>query len=292
MINTERGLLDFTISRLPILPREKIYLSKVFEREGDISVLAKKDIESMLKRTIRVRDISMKDIQAQGEADWNNAKKHGIGVVAWYEDSYPPLLKEICDPPVLLYYRGALPKGSDDTIAVVGTRRPSPSGNSDAYNLCRTLARAGTVVVSGLALGIDAMAHRGSVDQGGVTVAVLGSGVDSIYPSSNRGLARRILEKGGAIISEYAPFTPPDKWHFPARNRIISGLCRAVVIVEAPRNSGALITARFALEQDRDLYITRPGLSSPLGEGIRDLEVQGAPVLENASSLIRSTYVR
>jgi DNA processing protein len=148
------------------------------------------------------------------------------------------------------------------------------------------LAKGGLPVVSGLALGIDAMAHRGNLEGGAPTVAVLGSGLDMLYPASNRPLARRVLENGGLLLSEYPPGTGPFKWNFPARNRIISALARGVVIVEAPLKSGALITARFAIEQNRDLWVASAGTVSPLGEGTAKLAEEGAPVIKSGCDIL------
>jgi DNA processing protein len=191
----------------------------------------------------------------------------GIGWVSCVSEEYPPMLREIYDPPPVLFFRGRLPDPERPLVAVVGTRRPSAAAAAQAYDICRELGRRGLAVVSGLALGIDAMAHRGNLEGGGATVAVLGSGADEIYPSSNRPLAGRILESGGAILSEYPPGTGPRKWNFPARNRIISALARGTLIVEAPERSGALITARFALEQGRDLWVSSSGAAGMTAEG-------------------------
>jgi DNA processing protein len=170
--------------------------------------------------------------------------------------------------------------------AVVGTRRPSGRGAAAAYDIARDLGRAGVPVVSGLALGIDALAHRGNLEGAGATVAVLGSSLDEVYPASNRVLARNIVERGGVLLSEYPPGTGPRKWHFPARNRIIAGLARGTVIVEAPVFSGALITARFALDQGRDLWVSAAGIASPLGEGTRRLAEEGARVVSGAAFIL------
>jgi DNA processing protein len=156
-----------------------------------------------------------------------------------------------------------------------------------AFEMGRDFARAGVPVVSGLALGIDAFSHRGNLEGGGATVAVLGSGLDMVYPASNRGLARRILEQGGALLSEYPPGTRPAKWNFPARNRIIACLARAVVIVEAPEKSGALITADFALQMGRDLFVASAGTASVKGGGTRSLAEDGAKVVSGAGSILR-----
>jgi DNA processing protein len=210
----------------------------------------------------------------------------GIRRVRCGETGYPPLLGEIYDPPFLLYYMGRLPDPEKPAAALVGTRKPSPGASAQAYALGRGLAKAGIAVVSGLALGIDAMAHRGCLDGGGVTVAVLGSGLDELYPLSNKNLARRIVESGGTLVSEYPPGTKPYRWNFPARNRIISGLARGTVIVEAPERSGALHTARFALEQGRDLWAGKAGLDSPRGEGTRKLVEEGCGKVNSAADIL------
>jgi DNA processing protein len=199
---------------------------------------------------------------------------------------YPPQLREVYDPPAVLFFRGTLPDPEKPLAAVVGTRRPSPAGAAQAYDIGRELGAAGLSVVSGLALGIDALAHRGNLDGGAATFAVLGSGADEIFPSGNRALAKRILETGGSLLSEYPPGTVPRPWRFPARNRIISGLARGVVIVEAPARSGALITARFALEQGRDLWVASAGAASPRGAGTAKLAEEGAGIIESAAGVL------
>jgi len=170
-------------------------------------------------------------------------------------------------------------------VAVVGTRKPSSAGAARAFSLGKELGEAGIPVVSGLALGIDSMAHRGNLEAKAPTVAVLGSGADQVYPSSNRDLARRIIENGGLLLSEFPPGTAPLKGNFPARNRIISALARGVVIVEAPEKSGALITARFALEQNRDLWVDRVGVNSRQGKGTARLAEEGAGIISSAKDI-------
>jgi len=212
-----------------------------------------------------------------------------LGIIRIERDSplYPPLLREIYDPPAMLYCRGRLPDPEKPAVAVVGTRRPSAAASMQALALCREFARAGITVISGLALGIDALAHRGCLEGGGCTAAVLGSAVDEVYPASNRDLARRILKFGGSLLSEYDLGTKPQKSYYPERNRIISGLARATVIVEAPAASGALHTARFALEQGRDLFVASAGVASPLGEGSRRLAADGCPVISRAADVLK-----
>jgi DNA processing protein len=225
----------------------------------------------------------MDRIRAQAERDAEAARRRGIRWVSLVSAAYPPLLREIYDPPAVLFYRGALPEGDRPLVAIVGTRRPHGAAAQAAFDIGRGLGAQGIAVVSGLALGIDAMAHRGNLEGGGRTCAVLGSGVDEIYPSSNRPLARRILEAGGGILSEYPPGTGPQKWRFPARNRIIAALARGTLIAEAPAASGALITARFALEQGRDLWVASAGLGSA---GIARLAEEGAKTIRSASDIL------
>jgi DNA processing protein len=162
-------------------------------------------------------------------------------------------------------------------VAIVGTRKPGAGVPTWTYAIARNLAAAGVPIVSGLAIGIDAQAHRGAVDAGAPTYAVLGSAVDEVFPHSNRVLAARIVEKGGALVSEYPPGVLPQKWHFPARNRIISGLCAVTLVAAAPKKSGALITAGFAAEQNRDVWVG--GGPEPFGEGCERLAFDGAKVI-------------
>jgi len=257
----ERGLLDLIISCLPDLSyREKIALCEALGDESDLLQKFASDIEALIGRKFKAWNIDSARRAAEKAAE--KARLRGINIVSWQNPLYPPLLREIYDPPVLLFFRGKLPDPGSPLAAIVGTRRPSPASAAQTFDIARGLGRAGISVVSGLAIGIDSFAHKGNIEGSAPTIAVLGSGVDEVYPSSNRNLALRILETGGALISEYPPGTGPRKWTFPARNRIISGLSRGVVIAEAPRKSGALITARFALEQNRDLWVASTGVSS------------------------------
>ena len=281
------NLLDLLICRIPGLrANERISLQKKFDREDDFSVFSMRDIEKLLGRALEGHRWKMPELYAMAEKDAAEAQRIGIRLVSWRDEAYPPLLREIYDPPAVLFYRGYLPDPVKPLVAVVGTRKPSAFAAERARNLGRELGEAGIPVVSGLALGIDSMAHRGNIEGGSPTVAVLGSSPDMIYPVSNRFLARRILETGGAILSEYPPGTGPRKWNFPARNRIISALARGVVIVEAPEKSGALITARFALEHNRDLWVDRAGLASKLGGGIVRLAEEGAAVISSAADIL------
>lgn len=201
---------------------------------------------------------------------------------------YPPLLKAIHDPPSRLYLRGAGADGilAAPAVAVVGARSCSAYGRSVARSLSRDLAAAGLVVVSGMARGIDGEAHRGSLDgQGAPTVAVLGCGIDRDYPAAHAELARRICERG-LVVSEYEPGVEPAPWRFPARNRIIAGLCSATVVVEARERSGALITADFALEEGREVLAVPGEITSSLSAGTNGLLRLGATPLTRVDDVL------
>src|SRR5690606_17124888 len=179
----------------------------------------------------------------------------GAKICSLDDSFYPRRLAEIADAPPMFYFKGELLPQDEQAIAMVGTRRASAYGRTSATALALSLARAGITIVSGLAVGIDTLAHQAALDAGGRTLAVLGNGIDTIYPKQNEALAKSIVERGqGAIISEYPPRTHPIAKHFPARNRIISGLSLGVLVVEAPASSGALLTASIAAEQGREIF--------------------------------------
>ena len=255
-----RGLLDLIISLLPELKIvERIALLMAFESEEQLFVQSKKDIENIINRQLlSFWDIS--DIQEKAGRIDTICRMRGIKWVSWTDAEYPPLLREIYDPPSVLFYKGILPNPEKPLLGMVGTRKPSKEAGEQAYKIAGNLGRAGISVISGLANGIDAMSHRGNLISNVPGYAVLGSGIDEIYPSSNKPLAKRILDSGGAIMSEYSPGMHPTKFTFPARNRIIAALSRSVLIVEAPLKSGALITASFALDQGKDLWVASSGI--------------------------------
>jgi DNA processing protein len=204
---------------------------------------------------------------------------------------YPPLLAELHDPPARLYLRGGpVDILARPAVAIVGARSCSTYGAQVTRELARELAGVGVVVVSGLARGIDGEAHRGALAAGGLTVAVLGCGIDRDYPRAHAELARRISESG-LIVSEYPPGVEPSPWRFPARNRIVAGLAAATVVVEARRRSGALITADFALELGRDVFAVPGEITSGLSEGTNDLIRQGAAPLLAAADVLEAMGV-
>lgn len=209
----------------------------------------------------------------------------GIQVMTWDDPGYPRWLKEIDLPPPTLYVRGEFTEADDWAVAIVGTRRVTAYGRQVAEELAALLAHSKVTVVSGLARGVDSIAHQASLQAGGRTIAVLGCGIDRIYPPENRRLADAI-QKSGALISDYPPGTPPDAINFPPRNRIISGLARAVVIVEAGETSGALITASFAADQGRDVFAVPGGIYAPQSKGANRLIQQGARPLLNLTDVL------
>ena len=194
---------------------------------------------------------------------------HDVRALTLLDPLYPPALKAIHDPPAVLFVRGTLPDSSRPHLAVVGSRHPSRYGKDATEAIVGPLARAGVVIVSGLALGIDGCAHAAAVDAEGSTIAVMGAGLDddNIYPSMHRTLASRMMAGGGALVSEFPIGTHVLKHHFPFRNRIIAGLCKATLVIEAKEQSGSLITARAALESNRDVFAVPGPISSPLSIG-------------------------
>jgi DNA processing protein len=221
------------------------------------------------------------------------AKTAGLSVVTIADTAYPPLLRVIPDPPIVLWVRGRIesdPPGilglSAPAVAIVGSREASTEGLALARHLGRGLSAAGLTIVSGLARGIDAAAHAGALAAEGRTVAVLGSGADRVYPLANVNLAERLLQGGGSVISEQPPGMPALPHHFPLRNRIISGLSRAVVVVEASDRSGSLITARAALEQGRDVLVVPGAVGSGRFKGSHALIKDGAALVETVEDVL------
>ena len=217
-------------------------------------------------------------------AEIARAASEGVSILTSRDPAYPERLRKIYDPPPLLYIRGSL-EGTDIPVAVVGSRNASPYGRYVTERLCRELAQRGLTVVSGLARGIDTCAHRGALAGRGRTIAVMGCGIDVIYPPENRKLYGQIAD-GGAVVTEYPFGTEPDRPHFPARNRIISGLSLGVLIVEAGEKSGSLITARCALEQGREVFAVPGAIDLPGSRGTNGLLRQGAKLVESVEDIL------
>lgn len=209
----------------------------------------------------------------------------GVHIVTLNDASYPANLRNLCDAPPVLYIRGSLEESDDTSVAVVGTRTPTPLGRLTAEHFAAGLAAQGITVVSGLARGIDTCAHTGALSGGGRTIGVLGSGIDVPYPPENAGLMDRMAEQG-AVMTEFCPGTPPVPGNFPARNRVISGLSRGVLVVEAAHDSGSLITAGHALEQGREVFAIPGTIGSELSCGPNTLIKQGARLVERVEDIL------
>ncbi len=256
--------------------------AKLYERYHDINTIygleADDYIRVLTSKSSDLKSLCDKSLQ-RAEEILEYCEKKDIGILYYFDEEYPKLLREIKNPPVLLYYRGTLPDFNTEFFtAVVGTRSLSDYGRRYSFTLAHDLAYAGSVIVSGMAIGIDGVAHCGALSAGGATVAVLGCGINICYPKIHRTLAREIV-KSGCVITEYPPSTPPSKSHFPIRNRIISGLCRAVIVIEGRERSGALFTARHAREQGRKIY------ALPGNVGNKNSEV-GNILIRNGAKLI------
>jgi DNA processing protein len=208
-----------------------------------------------------------------------------IRIISRHEESYPNLLKQTATPPNILYTQGELTEADSIAIAIVGSRHATHYGKSQAESLGRALALAGFTVVSGLARGIDAAAHLGALKAGGRTLAVLGSGLLNIYPSEHKKLAAQIAEQG-AVISECHPEQPPRSGAFPQRNRIVTGLCLGTIVVEAAQRSGALISARLAMEQDREVFAVPGPVNSRMSQGCHRLIKDGAKLVESIDDVL------
>ncbi|MCX7779111.1 MAG: DNA-processing protein DprA [Patescibacteria group bacterium] len=224
------------------------------------------------------------------EKEWQKLEDEKIKIITIKDKNYPKLLKEIYDPPAILYYKGELKREENYPLAVVGTRKMSFYGREVVEGLVRDLVRVGLTIISGLALGIDGLVHKITLKEGGRTIAVLGGGLDekTLYPSIHKELARKIIAAGGAIISEYPIGTSPTRYTFPMRNRIISGLSLGTLVIEAPMESGALITARSALDQNREVFAVPGNIYSPNSAGCNWLIKLGAKPVTKATDILES----
>jgi DNA processing protein len=278
--------LGLFLGRLEFLrTAEKVRVAARLDRAEDGFRMTVADLETWLGRPVRAR-WDGRELRRRWEGDLRFLDRPGTGWVMRGEAGFPAALAEIADPPWALWIRGEPLALHRPWVAVVGTRVPDEGAKRAAFALGRDLAATGVVVVSGLARGIDGQAHRGAVEAG-LTVAVLGHGIDTVSPAGHEALARRILAAGGTLVGEYGPGEPAFRYRFVARNRIISGLSRSVVVVQAPARSGALITADFALDQGRDVAVHAAGLEGDRGAGTRALAAQGAPVVTGADDVMR-----
>ena len=259
-------------------PLERYRLWRAHPRYEDLARLSQLDVERTIGRAF-VRSVwEPAPLQRLVAAAVRELERPGYTVLVRGDDSYPGLLESISDPPAFLFVRGVVDLLNERSVAIVGTRRPTPSAVVAARRLAAEAVSAGWVVSSGLAFGCDVAAHAGMLHAGGRGVVVLGTGIDNVTPRTNRGLAAGIVGAGGVLVSEYPPGAPVRKFNFPARNRIITGLSVATIIMQAPQRSGALFSAEFALDQGRAVYVHRVGLEMA---GSAALAQSGAPVIDH-----------
>ena len=276
-MNRIQGLGAITVKRMA----ERFgSLASIFEAsEGDLL-----SVQGIGAEKARLFSQELKRARADDELE--HAARKNIKMVTWVDDGYPALLKQIADPPLVLYVAGIVEALQMPAVAIVGTRHPTVYGREVARRFGYQLGAAGYVVVSGLALGIDTEAHIGALQARGHTVAVLGGALDCLFPRENVGLAHDIMVKEGAVISEYPFGRQPDRQTFPMRNRIVSGLCKGVLVVEAPLNSGTMITVGQALDQNRSVMAVPGRIDSPASQGCHKLLREGARLVSTMDEVI------
>lgn len=256
--------------------KKKNYLIDYFGSAKNIFYSDKLSLENFSNKVkINIDNIIEKQNQNLLNDYLNELYKKNIKFISKYNIEYPSLLKEINELPLGLFMLGNMPNENSKKVAVIGSRKCTQYGANNSYNFSKSLSEKGVVIISGMALGIDSMAHKGAIDGNGKTIAVLGCGVDVVYPQSNLSLRNSIIENG-CIISEFPPQTPPFPINFPIRNRIISGLSNAIIVVEAGKRSGTLITVNQALEQGRDVFAIPGNITSALSQGVNELLKNGA----------------
>jgi DNA processing protein len=255
---------------------------------GDLRALfeAPRDAYAQLQMPPAARRALQFPDDARIDLDRQWLEREQVQLVHAISPDYPTLLAQIPDAPALLYVQGKVSSLHTPQLGMVGSRNPTPPGQRTAREFARYLSRAGLTITSGLALGIDAASHEGALDGGGQTIAVLGTGLDQIYPLEHRALARRIAAQG-AIVSEFPPLTPPLQANFPRRNRIISGLSLGILVVEAARHSGSLITARIACEHGREVFAIPGSIHHPLARGCHALIRAGAKLTEEVADILQ-----
>jgi len=264
---------------------EKVRLCHTVNESSRLHALSAADVQEIVGRPISVEKWQSELLLSEAIRDTAYLSRIKARFVSIFDPEYPPQLRETYHPPFGLFVRGILPPQELPLVAMVGTRVASTRGINAAFGLARELSNSRIWIVSGLARGIDSASHRGALAGHAGTIAVLPRGIETIYPSSNKMLAASILDQGGAIVTEYPPFCVLNKYHFPERNRIIAGLARSSVVVEAPEKSGALITAEFALSEGRDVYVHRACAGKPRNEGADALASQGSKYVQSAAEI-------
>jgi DNA processing protein len=267
-----------------------ITYKRLVDRFGDPATVFKAKLNDLLEVDGLTTELSRRILGSAWEGSPQDElmaiERSGIRLITLSDSSYPKDLREIHDPPPLLYLRGNDIPSDRTMVAVVGSRNPSHYGLKVTEEICQALAQRNISVVSGMAKGIDSAAHRGCLRGRGFTIAVLGSGMDIIYPASNTNLFDQIVENG-TVLTEFPLGSPPEAWNFPTRNRIISGLSRGVVVVEASKRSGSLITASLALDQGREVLAVPGSIESFKSTGTHLLIKQGAKLVENADDIVQ-----
>ena len=261
---------------------------KCLEHCGEPEQVFKADSSTLASLGLREKSIhSIKNADwSRVESDLNWLAQADNHLIKISDDDYPQVLKEIADPPPLLFARGDVDLVHFPQIAIVGSRNPSSSGLQIATDFAYSLSQSGFTITSGLALGIDAASHRGALNAGAKTIAVTGTGLDRVYPAAHKQLATDIINNG-VLISEFPPGTSAKANHFPRRNRIISGLCMGLLVVEAAQKSGSLISARMALEQNREVFAIPGSIYNPLARGCNGLIRQGAKLVETTDDILQ-----
>ncbi len=279
-------LFLLAVNRMHLLrPHEKVLLvQSIFGKEDLVSLLPL-ELETIILRKIDWTQWLPLRFWEQAVRDFEYIARYSIRFVSIFDAKYPPLLRETYRPPFGIFVRGILPDPDKPAVAVVGTRTPTALGVNCAFEISKSLSDSGFCVVSGLARGIDTSAHRGALRGQGRTLAVMPGGIDMIYPVSSKPLAAAILDSGGALVTEHPPGTSIQKYRFPERNRIIAGLARSCIVVEAPEHSGALITAEFAADEGRDIFVHKKCLGSVRNAGARKLASEGAQSIETVQDI-------
>lgn len=268
-------------------PRAATKLLEKFGSAGNVFHATRGELETLRLRAETVESILKREFHDKAAEELEKLRELGGDVLILDDGSYPSLLREIADPPITLYVKGAFAACFDaPCVGVIGSRKCSTYGENASQMLARDLAENGVCVVSGLARGIDTAAHRGALSAKGKTIAVLGTGIDNVYPKENKRLTEEILEAGGAIVSQFPLQTPPLKDNFPYRNRIISGLSYGVLLVEASERSGSLITARLAMEQNREVMAVPGNITSRNSFGTNYLIKSGAKLVQQWQDVV------
>lgn len=256
-----------------------------------------RDCFTMSRSALKSLNFSDKLIEAIQLFSWSHLDKAlafnehtNQHLITWHDKTYPKLLKELASPPPMLFIKGDIDAISLKSLAIVGTRHPTQSAKTTCYDFTHALSKHQLCIVSGLAIGIDGIAHQAALDAQGTTIAVMACGIDTIYPKRHHKLHEKITEQG-AVISEFPLGTEPERYYFPQRNRLISGLSQAVLVIEAKEKSGSLVTAYHAIDQNRDVFAIPSSIHNPLAKGCHQLIKQGALLVDSIDDILKELHV-